>query len=91
MLYFVMPTSFKYVVETNEVALDISIRICDTVTYTCLCCEIYYNSYLVFGENLFYGFLVGDRGVDKNPVCSFLILVDYLLVLSLDKVDSVKH
>lgn len=24
-------------------------------------------------------------------VCSFLILVDYLLVLSLDKVDSVKH
>ena len=26
-----------------------------------------------------------------NPKCSFLILVDYLLVLSLDKVDSVKH
>ena len=28
---------------------------------------------------------------ENDPMCSFLILVDYLLVLSLDKVDSVKH
>ena len=45
--------------------------------------------------------LMTDLGLATNPndridikkgrCCSFLILVDYLLVLSLDKVDSVKH
>ena len=67
MLYFVMTASFKDVVETDKVALDISIRIGDAVTNTCLGCEVYDNRDIVFGEDLFYGFLVGDRGVNKNP------------------------
>lgn len=67
MLNFVMTASFKDIIETNEVALNVSIGISDTVTYTSLSSEIYYNSDFVFGENLFYSFLVGDRGVNKNP------------------------
>lgn len=60
MLNFVMAASFKDIIETNEVALYVSVWIGDTVTYTSLGCEIYYNSYLVFGENLFYSFFISD-------------------------------
>ena len=67
MLNFVMTASFKDIIETNEVALYISVWISDTITYTSLSCEVYHNSNFVIGENLFYGFLVGDRGVNKNP------------------------
>ena len=60
MFNFVMAASFKDIIETNEVALNVSIGISDTVTYTCLGCEVYHNSYLVFGENLFYSFFISD-------------------------------
>ena len=53
MFNFVMAASFKDIIETNEIALYVSVWIGDTVTYTSLSSEIYYNSYLVFGENLF--------------------------------------
>ena len=55
-----MAASFKDIIETNEVALNVSIWISDTVTYTCLGCEVYHNSNLVFGENLFYSFFISD-------------------------------
>ena len=60
MLNFMMTASFKYVVETDKVALDISIGISNTISYTCLGCEVYYNSDFVFGENLFYSFFISD-------------------------------
>ena len=60
MLNFVMTASFKDIIETNEVALNVSIGISDTVTYICLGCEVYHNSYPVFGENLFYSFFISD-------------------------------
>lgn len=60
MFNFVMAASFKDIIETNEVALYVSVWISDTVTYTSLSCEVYYNSYPVFGENLFYSFLISD-------------------------------
>lgn len=60
MFNFVMAASFKDIIETNEVALNVSIGISDTVTYTSLSCEVYNNSYLVFGENLFYSFFISD-------------------------------
>ena len=60
MLNFVMAASFKDIIETNEVALNVSVWISDTVTYTCLGCEVYYNSDFVFGENLFYSFFISD-------------------------------
>lgn len=60
MFNLVMTASFKDIIETNEVALNVSIGISDTVTYTCLGCEVYHNSNLVFGENLFYSFFISD-------------------------------
>ena len=67
MLYLMVATSLKDVVKTDKVALDIGIRICDAVTNTCLGCEVYDNRDIVFGENLFNGFFVGDRGMNKLP------------------------
>ena len=60
MFNFVMAASFKDIIETNEVALNVSVWISDTVTYTSLGCEVYHNSYPVFGENLFYSFFISD-------------------------------
>ena len=60
MLNFVMTASFKDIIETNEVALNVSVWIGDTVTYTSLGCEVYHDSNLVFGENLFYSFFISD-------------------------------
>ena len=63
-----MTASFKYVVETDKVALDISIRIGDAVSYSCLGCEVYNNRDIVFCEDLIYCFFVCNRGVYKSPV-----------------------
>ena len=71
MLYLVVATCFKNVVETYKIALDISIGIGDAVTNTCLCSEVYDNREIVIGENLFYDFLVSDRGVNKLPYIFF--------------------
>lgn len=60
MFNFVMAASFKDIIETNEVALDISIGISNTISYTCLGSEVYNDSNLVIGENLFYSFLISD-------------------------------
>lgn len=60
MLNFVMAASFKDIIETNEVALYVSVWISDTVTYTSLSCEIYYDSDFVICKNLFYGFFISD-------------------------------
>ena len=71
MLYFMVTASFKDVVKTDEVALDISIRIGDAVTNTSLGCEVYNNRDIVFGEDFFYGFLVSNRGMNKPPYIFF--------------------
>ena len=68
MLYLMMTTSFKDVVETYKVALDISIGIGNTISYTCLSSEIYNNRDIVFCEDLIYCFFVCNRGVYKSPV-----------------------
>lgn len=60
MFNFVMTASFKDIIETNEIALYVSVWIGDTVTYTSLGCEVYHNSNLVIGENLFYSFFISD-------------------------------
>ena len=76
MFYLMVTTCFKDVVETDKVALDISIRIGDAIANTCLSCKVYYNRDIIFSENLFYGFLVGDRGVNKSPTRAILSLIE---------------
>ena len=71
MLYLMVTTCLKDVVETDKVALNISIRGGDAVTNTCLGSKVYDNRDIVFGEDLFYGFFVGDRGMNKLPYVFF--------------------
>ena len=63
-----MTASFKYVVETDKVALDISIGISDAVTYSCLGCEINNHGNVIFSEDLLDGGFVGDRIFNESPV-----------------------
>ena len=53
-----MTAGFKDIIETNEIALYVSVWIGDTVTYTSLGCEVYHDSNFVIGENLFYSFFI---------------------------------
>ena len=63
-----MTTCFQDVVETDKVALDISIWIGDAIAHTSLGCKIDDNRDFVFGEDLFYSFPICNRGMDKSPV-----------------------
>ena len=63
-----MTASFKYVIETDKVALDISIGISDAVTYSCLGCEINNHGNVIFSEDLLDGGFVGDRIFNESPV-----------------------
>jgi hypothetical protein len=54
-----MPTSFENIVETNDVALNIHIRVINAITYSCLSCEVHDNVKLVFLEQF----------VDQFPIC----------------------
>ena len=47
MLDRVMTTSLEDVVETDEVGLDVGIRIGDGISYTCLGCQIHHHVEIV--------------------------------------------
>ena len=84
MLYFMMTASFKDVVETDKVTLNISIWIGDTVTNTCLGCEVYDNRDFVFGEDLFYSFFISDRSMNKSPVTTQSLYFFQTFILDVD-------
>ena len=60
MLHLVMTAGFKDIIETDKIALDIGIRIGNTVTDTCLGRKIYDNGNFVFRENSLYHILVSN-------------------------------
>lgn len=68
MFHFVVTTGFKYVVEANEVALDIGIGISYAITDTCLSCKIHNNSDIVLCEYLFYCVFTSYRSMHKCPI-----------------------
>ena len=84
MLNFMMTASFKYVVETDEVALDICVWVCDAVTYSCLGCEIYNHGNVIFSEDFFYCFFVCNRGVDKSPVTIHSLYLFQTFIFDID-------
>ena len=84
MLNFMMTASFKYVIETDKVALDISIGISDAVTYSCLGCEIYNHGNVIFSEDFIYSFFVGNRGVDKSPVTIHSLYLIQTFIFDID-------
>ena len=48
MLYLMMAASLQDVIKSDEIALNISIRIRNTITYACLSCKIHHYRNLVF-------------------------------------------
>ena len=84
MLYFMITTSFKDVVETDKVALDISIGISNTISYTSLGCEIYNHGNVIFSEDFIYCFFVCNRGVDKSPVTIHSLYLFQTFIFDID-------
>ena len=76
--------SFKYVIETDEVALNICVWVCDAVTYSCLGSEIYNHGNVIFSEDFIYCFFVCNRGVDKSPVTIHSLYLFQTFIFDID-------
>ena len=63
MLYLMMTASLQDIVETDEVTLDIGIRISNTITYSCLSCQVHHDLRMVFLEQLIYDWFVSDTAI----------------------------
>ena len=86
MCYLMVTADFQYVVETDEVALDIAAGVSNTVTYTCLCSEVDYYIYLVFGENVLNECFVGDAAFEERPILRQTVYFRQTFVFEIDVV-----
>lgn len=68
MLDFVVTAGLQDIVETDKVALDISIGIGDAVADSCLSGKVHDNGNLVFREDFLHCVFVSDGGMNKSPV-----------------------
>ena len=68
MFDFVVTASLQDIVESDEVALDVSVGISNAVADSCLSGEVHNNDNLVFREDFLYCVFVCDGGVDKSPI-----------------------
>ena len=68
MLDLVVTAGLQDIVESDKVALNVSIRIGDAVADSCLSGKVHDNGNLVFREDFLYCVFVSDGGVDKSPV-----------------------
>lgn len=82
MLDLMVTASLKNIVETDKVALDISIRIGDAVAASCLCGEVHNYGNLVSREDFLYSILVCNGGVNKSPIP--MLGFDFFQTLILD-------
>ncbi len=67
MLYFMVATGLKDVIEAGKVALDIGIGIGYAIAHTCLGSKIDNNCNLILCEDFLYCFFVGDGSMNKVP------------------------
>lgn len=51
MFHRIMAAGFENVVEANHVALDVSVRVRDGITNTCLCAEVHHNVRVILLKN----------------------------------------
>lgn len=68
MLDLVVATCLQDIVESDKVALYISVGIGDAVADSCLSGKVYDNGNLVFREDFLHCVFISDGGVDKSPV-----------------------
>ena len=84
MLHLMVTASFKYVVETDKVALDICVWIGDRITHSGLGSEVHNNRNIVFCKVFFYCFFVCNRGVDKSPVTIHSLYLIQTFIFDID-------
>ena len=84
MLDFVVTASLQDIVETDKVALNVSVRIGDAVTDSCLGGKVYDNGNLVFREDFLHCVFVCDGGVDKSPVAMQSLYFFQTLILDVN-------
>ena len=65
-----MTAGFQNMIESDQVGLNISIRVRNRITDSRLSRQIYYNLRLVFGKNLLHQLPVRNRTLKKYP-CAF--------------------
>ena len=94
MLHFVVAACLEDVVESDEIALNIGIRIGDAVAHSGLGCEIDHDSRAVVREKLLHQVPVGNAAFDKGPVTPEgfdfpqPFVFDIYIVIIRDRVDS---
>lgn len=68
MLDLVVTAGLQDIVETDKIALNVSIGIGDAVADSCLSGKVHDNGNLVFREDFLYSVFVCDGSVDKSPI-----------------------
>ena len=63
-----MTACLKNIVKAYEIALDIAIRVRDTVTHTCLSGKVYHHINLVFLKYLINDGFVCNATFDERPI-----------------------
>ena len=79
-----MAACFKYVIETNDVTLDVCIWICNTVADSCLSSKVDNNCNVILCEELIDSFLIGNRIMDECPITSYSLYLAQALVFNVD-------
>ena len=72
MLNWIVTAGFQNIIEAEHIALDVSVRVSDGVTNTCLCAEIDHNIWVVLLEDAVDESLV--RKVSLNECVVFKLL-----------------
>ena len=94
MLDFVVTAGLQDIVESDKVALNVSIRIGDAVADSCLSGKVHDNSNLVFREDFLHCIFVSDGGVDKSPItmqslyCFQTLILDVDIVVVGNRIDT---
>ena len=68
-----MATCFKDIIKTYNITFNISIRISDTVAYTCLCSQVYHNLRLILLKQFINKKFVRNISFNKNKTITIFI------------------
>ena len=74
MLNRIMTAGFQNVVKANHVAFDVSVRVCDGVTHTCLSAQIDHNIRVILLKNAVDQRLVRKIALNKGVFLELLKL-----------------
>ena len=85
MLDRIITARLKNIVKAYEIALDIAIRVRDTVTHTCLSGKVYHHINLVFRKNFLDEGFVGNATMDERPILgqAFYILQSFVFEIDI--------